>query len=209
MAGPQLGDPHPRSLWRALLLVAIVMRERQHNTIGDDLDARFAQVTSWVARQAGSPVAFTLAALLIVIWAMAGPFLGYSDMWQLTVNTATTIVTFLMVFIIQNSQNRDTEALQIKIDELIRANRIAENALLDLESMPQNSLDEFREHYRKLAEHARAEGFDLETLVAGMEAEEKLLQAQSRNVKRPRKTRKRKPSLAVKGTRHTESALEG
>jgi low affinity Fe/Cu permease len=121
-------------------------------------------------------------------------------MWQLTVNTATTIVTFLMVFVIQNSQNRDTEALQIKIDELIRANRIAENALLDLENLPQNSLDEFREQYRKLAEHARSKGFDLETVIARVEAEEKLLQAEGRGVKRPRKTRKRKLSLAVKGT---------
>lgn len=94
------------------------------NTDGTGLDARFAQVTSWTARQAGSPVAFGLAALVIIVWAVMGPFLDYADVWQLTVNTATTIVTFLMVFIIQNSQNRDAEALQIKIDELIRANLV-------------------------------------------------------------------------------------
>jgi low affinity Fe/Cu permease len=170
------------------------------NTSGPDIDARFAQVTSWVARQSGSPWAFALAALLIVIWALTGPVLGFSDMWQLTVNTATTIVTFLMVFIIQNSQNRDTEALQIKIDELIRANRGAENALLDLEALPQNNLDEFREHYRKLAEHARAEGFDLAAVIAGMEAEKQLLESERKGAKTARKTRKRKPSLAVKGT---------
>jgi low affinity Fe/Cu permease len=126
--------------------------------------------------------------------------LGFSDMWQLTVNTATTIVTFLMVFIIQNSQNRDTEALQIKIDELIRANRLAQNALLDLENLPQNSLDEFRDHYRKLAEHARAKGFDLAAVIAGMEAEKSLLERQHKGAKAERKTRKRKLSLAVKGT---------
>jgi low affinity Fe/Cu permease len=165
-----------------------------------DLDSRFAQLTSRVARQAGSPMAFALAALLIIAWALVGPFLGYSDMWQLTVNTATTIVTFLMVFIIQNSQNRDTEALQIKIDELIRANRGAENALLDLENMPQNSLDEFRDHYGKLAEHARAKGFDMAAVIAGMEAEQKLLQTRRHTAKSGRKTRKRKLSLAVKGT---------
>lgn len=169
------------------------------STDNNDLDTRFAQVTSWVARQAGSPLAFGLAALLIIVWAMAGPFLDYSDVWQLTVNTATTIVTFLMVFIIQNSQNRDTEALQIKIDELIRANRLAQNALLDLENLPQNSLDEFRGHYRKLAEQARAKGFDLATVIAGVEAEEELVTAQRRNVK-ARKPRKHKPILAVKGT---------
>ncbi|MGE0007986.1 MAG: low affinity iron permease family protein [Parvibaculaceae bacterium] len=176
------------------------MGERGRKTGIGDLDTHFAQVTSWVARQAGSPVAFGMAALLIVVWALCGPVLGYSDMWQLTVNTATTIITFLMVFVIQNSQNRDTEALQIKIDELIRANQIAENALLDLENMPQGSLDEFRDHYRKLAEHARRKGFDVETLIAEVKAEEKLLDAGQRTVKRSRKSRKRKLSLAVKGT---------
>jgi low affinity Fe/Cu permease len=153
------------------------MNKRSQEREGSkSLDHRFAQLTSWVARQAGSPMAFGLAALVIVAWAVTGPFLGYSDMWQLTVNTATTIVTFLMVFIIQNSQNRDTEALQIKIDELIRANRGAENALLDLEDLPQNSLDEFRDHYSRLAEHARAKGFDLAEVIAAMETEQKLLQ---------------------------------
>jgi len=177
------------------------MSKRNQESNGKrDLDSRFAQLTSRVARQAGSPMAFALATLLIIAWALVGPFLGYSDMWQLTVNTATTIVTFLMVFIIQNSQNRDTEALQIKIDELIRANRGAENALLDLENMPQNSLDEFRDHYGKLAEHARAKGFDLAAVIAGMEAEQKLLQTRRHAVKSGRKTRKRKLSLAVKGT---------
>jgi low affinity Fe/Cu permease len=166
-----------------------------------DFDARFASVTSYVARQAGNPIAFTLALLMIVLWAAAGPFLGFSDMWQLTVNTATTIITFLMVFILQNTQNRDTEALQIKIDELIRANRGAENALLDLENLPQNSLDEFREHYRKLAEHARAQGFDLAEIIASMEAGKAPGRPARRNLKHgSRKTGKRKLSLAVKGT---------
>lgn len=135
------------------------------------LDSRFANATSWVARQAGSPLAFAAAAFLIIAWAIAGPFLDYSDLWQLTINTATTVITFLMVFVIQNSQNRDAEALQIKIDELIRATLGAENALLDLENLPQGSLDEFREHYRKLAEHARIKGFDLAAIVA-LEEEE-------------------------------------
>jgi low affinity Fe/Cu permease len=173
---------------------------RQEKPNGQGFDARFAQVTSWMARQAGNPVAFGLAALIIVIWAAAGPVLGFSDMWQLTVNTATTIITFLMVFIIQNTQNRDTEALQIKIDELIRANRGAENALLDLENLPQNSLDEFRDHYSRLAEHARAKGFDLGAVIASMEAEKKAQRTPRQDGKPGRKTRKRKLSLAVKGT---------
>jgi low affinity Fe/Cu permease len=174
------------------------MSKRNQESRDRDLDSRFARLTSWVARQAGSPLAFGLAALVIIGWALTGPFLGFSDMWQLTVNTATTIVTFLMVFIIQNSQNRDTEALQIKIDELIRANRGAENALLDLENLPQDSLDEFRDHYSKLAEHARAKGFDLAAVIAGMEAEQNLLQTPSPNREIRSKGRKHKLSLAVK-----------
>src|ERR1041384_548866 len=127
------------------------------STSGPDIDARFAQATSWVARQAGSPWAFALAALIIVVWAFLGPLLGFSDMWQLTVNTATTIVTFLMVFIIQNSQNRDTEALQIKIDELIRAVESAHNAMLDLEELDDDELDNIRKDYLDLAKTARHE----------------------------------------------------
>lgn len=169
--------------------------------MGDAVEARFAQLTSWVARQAGSPVIFAGAFLLILAWAAAGPFLGFSDMWQLTVNTATTIITFLMVFIIQNSQNRDTEALQIKIDELIRATMGAQNALLDLENLPQGSLDEFREHYSKLAEHARQKGFDLKSVIAGMEAEEGMIRRKKRRVPaKPGKNGKRHVAPALKGT---------
>lgn len=157
-------------------------------------DARFAAATSWVARQAGSPSAFAVAFLLIILWALTGPLLGYSDMWQLTINTATTIITFLMVFVLQNSQNRDTEALQIKIDELIRANMDAENALLDLENLPQGNLDEFRDHYRKLAEHARSKGFDLASVVAGMEAEREALSPR-RGMRRTRKHPRRRRNL--------------
>jgi len=167
--------------------------------MGKALEIKFAQATSWIARQAGSPITFAAAFLLILAWALSGPFFGFSDMWQLTVNTATTVITFLMVFIIQNSQNRDTEALQIKIDELIRANLGAENALLDLENLPQGSLDEFRDHYRKLAEHARVKGFDLAAIIAEAEAEG-LLRAQRRGKPKARKTRKNPLSPALKGT---------
>jgi low affinity Fe/Cu permease len=167
--------------------------------MGKALEIKFAQATSWIARQAGSPITFAAAFLLIIAWALSGPFLGFSDMWQLTVNTATTVITFLMVFIIQNSQNRDTEALQIKIDELIRANLGAENALLDLENLPQGSLDEFRDHYRKLAQHARIKGFDLAAIIAEAEAEE-LLREQRRGKQKAKKTRKNPLSPALKGT---------
>ena len=93
--------------------------------------------------------------LVVAVWAATGPYFRYSDTWQLFINTGTTIVTFLMVFLIQNTQNRDTEAIQIKLDELIRATRGAHNALLDLEEMDDEMLNEFRARYELLAEAAR------------------------------------------------------
>lgn len=113
---------------------------------------RFAKVT---ARAAGEPVTFAGALGIIVGWGLLGPIFGFSDSWQLFINTGTTIVTFLMVFLIQNSQNRDAEAVQIKLDELIRAVEGAENALLDLEELDECELDEMRKKYLALAEQAR------------------------------------------------------
>jgi low affinity Fe/Cu permease len=114
---------------------------------------RFAKVT---ARAAGEPATFAGALGIIIVWAVSGPIFGYSDTWQLIINTGTTIVTFLMVFLIQNSQNRDSEAVQIKLDELIRAVEGAENALLDLEELDERELDEMRKRYLELAEQARS-----------------------------------------------------
>lgn len=168
------------------------MRRHRGQETNATLQIKFAQATSWVARMAGTPAAFSAAVLLIVIWAASGPFLDYSDLWQLTINTATTIVTFLMVFVLQNSQNRDTEALQIKLDELIRANTGAENALLDLESLPQGDLDSFRDHYRKIAEHARRKGVDLASVIAGMEVEQEIQQHATRPQTRAKRKRKSK-----------------
>jgi low affinity Fe/Cu permease len=114
---------------------------------------------SWFARAAarfcGRPVVFALSVLVIVAWIVTGPLFHFSDTWQLVINTATTIVTFLMVFLIQSTQNRDTEAIQIKLDELIRSTRGAHNALLDLEELGESDLEEFRRRYAKLAESAR------------------------------------------------------
>ena len=107
------------------------------------------------ARATGRPVAFILALGTIVVWAVTGPIFGFSDTWQLVINTSTTIITFLMVFLIQNTQNRDTEALQIKLDELIRAIELANNSLLDLEEMDDNELDRIREEYAVLARKER------------------------------------------------------
>ena len=122
------------------------------------------RTTSWYSRFAksaahfcGRPKVFTFAALVIVAWFVSGPFFDFSDTWQLVINTGTTIVTFLMVFLIQNTQNRDTEAIQIKLDELIRATQGAHTALLDLEELEEDTLDSFRKRYQALARTARAE----------------------------------------------------
>ena len=114
--------------------------------------SRFAKATS---RFCGRPKVFVSAFLIIVLWAISGPLFGFSDTWQLVINTATTIVTFLMVFVIQSTQNRDTEAMQVKLDELIRATNGAHNALLDLEELEDEDLDRIRASYEKLAADAR------------------------------------------------------
>ena len=113
---------------------------------------RFAQ---WTARTMGRPASFAVAFFIIVIWAMSGPLFGFSDTWQLVINTGTTIVTFLMVFLIQNAQNRDGSAIQAKLDELIRVTSGAHVALLDLEELEADELDEIRKQYEELAKRAR------------------------------------------------------
>ena len=116
---------------------------------------RFAHFAQMVARASGRPAAFLIATGVVLVWAVTGPMFGYSDTWQLVINTGTTIVTFLMVFLIQNTQNRDTEALQVKVDELIRATEGAHTALLDLEELEDRELDRIRENYAMLAKQAR------------------------------------------------------
>ena len=110
-------------------------------------------VTHWT----GTTGAFTIALGIIVVWGLTGPIFGYSDTWQLIINTGTTIVTFLMVFLIQNTQNRDTEAMQVKLDELIRATKGAHLALLDLEELEEQDLDRIKETYAEMARKARGE----------------------------------------------------
>ena len=130
--------------------------------IGDEPPTRhrggwFDRLARQAARASGRTTTFTLAATLIVAWLVTGPVFHYSDTWQLAINTTTTIVTFLMVFLIQNTQNRDSEAMHIKLNELIRALEGAHVALLDLEELTVQELDRVRERYAKMAARARAD----------------------------------------------------
>jgi low affinity Fe/Cu permease len=118
----------------------------------NSLFTRFAKVT---ARAAGQPGSFGLAALVIVVWALSGPLFHWSDTWQLVINTGTTVVTFLMVFLIQSTQNRDSEAVQIKLDELLRVTPGAHNVLMNLEELEERELARIRAVYVHLAEKAR------------------------------------------------------
>lgn len=117
----------------------------------------FGRLARFSAHAMGQPAAFGSALTIIILWAIAGPFFNYSDTWQLVINTGTTIITFLMVFLIQNTQNKDAEAMHIKLDELIRALDTAQNALLNLEELDEKELDRIRTAYLRLAERARTE----------------------------------------------------
>ena len=115
----------------------------------------YSRMAKATARMTGRPATFASMTLLVVVWALCGPLFHYSDTWQLTINTGTTIVTFLMVFLIQATQNRDADAIQIKLDEIIRALDHAHNSLLDLEELEEEDLTKMRQSYLELAERAR------------------------------------------------------
>ena len=117
----------------------------------------FTRFAKYASTTMGHPGSFIVALIIIIVWGVTGPFLGFSDTWQLVINTGTTIVTFLMVFLIQNTQNRDTTAIQVKLDELIRAIENANNALLDLEELDEKDLERIRANYEGLAKIAKNE----------------------------------------------------
>jgi low affinity Fe/Cu permease len=119
--------------------------------------SRFSRFAKWTAHTTGHPFAFVLATLTIGVWVVSGPLFAFSDTWQLVINTGTTIVTFLMVFLIQNTQNRDSAAVHLKLDELIRTVSGAHNALLDLEQLTEADLEHLRSRYELLGREARAD----------------------------------------------------
>jgi low affinity Fe/Cu permease len=124
----------------------------------DTMKTLFARIASQSAYWMGHYAAFTLATLVCVIWAVSGPFFGFSDTWQLVINTGTTVLTFLAVFLIQNSQNRESKAIQLKLDELIRAVGEANDRLIDVEETDDDELDALKELYRHQAQRVRPNG---------------------------------------------------
>lgn len=117
--------------------------------------SRFSRFAKSVAHITGQPGTFLVALSIIVIWGLTGPIFHFNDTWQLVINTGTTIITFLMVFVIQNAQNRDSVAMQLKLDELLRAHKSAHNSLIDLEQLEEKELEEIRCAFEKIAKHAR------------------------------------------------------
>jgi len=113
---------------------------------------KFSKFAQALSKWTGSPRTFLVAVLLICVWGATGPLFHYNDTWQLIINTSTTIITFLMVFLIQNTQNRDTDELHIKIDELLRVTKDAQNAVLSLDNLDQKELHELRKKYKAMGE---------------------------------------------------------
>lgn len=121
------------------------------------IDLSFSRFARWAARVTGQPVVFVIAVGTVVLWAATGPFFAYSDTWQLVINTGTTVVTFLMVFLIQNSQNRDTIAVHLKLDELVRAIDAAGNSVLNLDELDEEQLDTLLKRYQRLGQEAQSD----------------------------------------------------
>lgn len=126
---------------------------------------KFDNFSQALANTSGSPKTFATAIVLIVVWAATGPYFHYNDTWQLIINTSTTIITFLMVFLIQNTQNRDNDILHIKIDELLRATKEAQNAVLNLDELDEKELKTIRKKYRKVGANETVEVSESETIV--------------------------------------------
>jgi len=134
----------------ALRVSTLILQKTPIGGVVRDFFRRFAHRISLAV---GSPWAFSLAVALVLVWAISGPVFGYSDTWQLTINTGTTVVTFLVVFIIQNTQNRDARAVHLKLDELIRAMKGARNQLVELEEMTDAELDQLQAEFHELHAH--------------------------------------------------------
>lgn len=129
---------------------------------GNERQSLFTRFSKMTSSAAGKPVTFMLAVLIIVVWAVTGPVFHFSDTWQLVINTGTTIITFLMVFLIQNTQNRDALAVQLKLDELISSIKEARNEIIDVEDLGDKELQEKHDEMIDLAEHAKEDIEEIE-----------------------------------------------
>lgn len=118
---------------------------------------RFSRFARSSARAMGNPITFFLAGLIVIMWAVSGPLYGFNDSWQLLINTVTSLATFLMVFLIQNTQNRDSDAMQLKLDELIRAVKGADNGMANIEELTEDDFERLRAHYRRKGHQSRRE----------------------------------------------------
>jgi low affinity Fe/Cu permease len=155
---------------KPVFMGSCIIRYSQETTVS--ASQFFSQVAQWTSRQCGRPLTFGLAFGVIVVWAVSGPLFNYSDTWQLVINTATTIVTFLMVFLIQNTQNRDATAVQLKLDELIRASTSARNKLLTLEDLTEAELDQMKKSFARIADRGGIGEGALREVEAGLEEAE-------------------------------------
>lgn len=114
------------------------------------MQKKFTQFAAWATKATGTSGAFILAFLIVFIWGLCGPIFGFSQAWQIVINTGTTIITFLMIFLIQHSQNKDTAAIHLKLDEILSAHDVTNNALIDIEDLTEEELDELKEHYKQI-----------------------------------------------------------
>jgi len=151
----------------------------------NNFKVRFEKISSGITRAVGTSTAFIISLFVIVTWAITGPIFHFSDTWQLIINTGTTIITFLMVFLIQQSQNKDSMALQLKLNELIASNEKASNRLIVVEDLTQNELDVLKKFYVKLSELAKKEN-DLHSSHSVDEADD--IHAQKQSSRKARKT---------------------
>lgn len=147
---------------------------------------KFNQFSTWVTKATGTPTAFFIALLVIIIWAICGRFFNYSEVWQLVINTGTTIVTFLMIFVIQQSQNKDTMALHLKLNELIAANELTSNRLVASEDLTDEELEVIKKYYKKISDLSKKKQtlFSTHSLdEAKQNSEDKAENLQSKNLK--------------------------
>ena len=133
---------------------------RPRGTMSDSKSGGFDHFARWTERQAGSPFTFLIAFTVVIVWAVSGPLFGWSDTWQLVINTSTTIITFLMVFLIQSTQSRDTRALHLKLDELIRVNKLARNSFFNLEELSEAEMDQVKEKFERITTSAEGSAAD-------------------------------------------------